>query len=58
MQVKVKTFKVPNLDSTTDNVITLEDEIKNYVKNKLEDGYTFSNSVGGDAFIVLIFTKA
>jgi hypothetical protein len=56
MQVKVKTIRMPNLDSTV-NVDTLEADIQTAIKNKIANGYTFTSVTGGDNCLVLIFTK-
>jgi len=59
MQVKVKTFRMPNLDiGVFGGYEELEDTVKNYIKNKLEDGWTLNKAVGGDCYLILIFTKA
>ena len=56
LQVKATTFPMPNLDADG-NVTELEEDIENWIKNKLDDGFTFVGSVGGDAYIILICKK-
>ena len=56
MQVKVKTIRMPNLDSNG-NIDNLEADIQNAIENKIANGYTFTSVTGGDNFLVLIFTK-
>lgn len=60
MTVQVKTFRVPNLDRANGDysVEDMEEEIENHIKNKLNAGFTLASVTSGDAFIVLIFTKA
>jgi len=50
---------MPNLDvGVFGGYEELEDAVKSYVKNKLEDGWTLDKAVGGDCYLILIFTKA
>ena len=56
--VKVSTFPVPNLDFyNEESIAQMEEDIEDNIKNKLNDGYVLAQVVGGDAYIMLIFTK-
>ena len=57
VQVKVKTFYVPNLSQQDGNVSELEENIENWIKNKIGDGFTFLGSVGGDCYTIIILKK-
>lgn len=56
--IKVKTIRMPNLDKmSVDEVDTAENEIKNAIKNKTDDGYDIAGLAGGDNFVIIVFQK-
>jgi len=57
MQIKVKTFLFPSFDKYPDNFGNLESDIEKFIKNKLESGWILSQSIGGDGYVLLIFSK-
>jgi len=49
---------MPNLDKmSVDEVDTAENEIKNAIKNKTDDGYDIAGLAGGDNFVIIVFQK-
>jgi hypothetical protein len=56
--IKVKTVKVPNLDTmSADEVDAVETDIKNVIKNKTDDGYDIAGIAGGNNFVIIVFQK-
>lgn len=55
--VKIKTIRVPTLKLSDEDIATFEDDVKDIVKNKIDDGYELTSTAGGDNLIVFIFTK-
>ena len=58
MAIKIKAIaiKIPQLESA-ENIDEQVEEIENQIKNKLNDGYTFLGSMGGDYFGIIILKK-
>ena len=53
LKIKVKTFNLP----TSENTDTIEEEIEDEIKSKLNNGYTLEQMVGDAALVLLIFKK-
>jgi len=55
-KIKALIIKIPQLDSA-ENVDEQAEIIEDQIKNKINDGYTFLGSVGGDYFGIIILKK-
>ena len=56
LKIKATTIRIPNLDLDPD-VTDREEAIEDVFKARINGGYEFIATVGGDNFAVLIFKK-